>query len=150
MEEPLRQIQTIGVETALVLSKEAISTAFEGRVSGIVMVYGSDRTLLVAQAVGSKGTPTNVAVAMSKIKTVLNTRRSTRKQREFMEQEVRHRDDYADCLGSLLGGGVAIYDKPPEEEGEFVGAIAFSGGTPTQDEEICVKAVMAVRLYVDI
>ena len=139
----------IAVEIAVVINNRAIAVAFEKRVSGLVMVYGSDGMLLSAQAAGSKGTPTNVAMAMSMIKTVLNTGNSTRKQRELMEQEARQREDYANRIGSLLDGGVAIYDKPSNEKGEFVGAIAFSGGTPEQNEEICVEAVTAGGLYTD-
>lgn len=125
MEEPPRQIQTIEVETALVLSKEAIRTAFEGRVSGVAMVFGSDGLLLAAQAVGSKGTPAGVDMAMLEIKTVLSTRRSVGRW------------------------GFAIYDKPPEEGGEFVGAVAFSGDDYGQNWKVCVEAIKAAGLCGD-
>ncbi len=105
MSEPkFKTDMAIAVEIAVVINNKAIVAAFEERVSGLAMVYGSDGMLLAAQAVGSEGTPTDVAIAMSEIKTVLNTGNSTRRQREIMEVEGSQRGDYAGCIGSLLGG----------------------------------------------
>lgn len=152
MPEPqFKTDSVITVETATVIKNRAIATAGKKRVSGLAIVFGSDGMLLAAQAAGSRGTPTDVAVAMSEIRTVLSTGNSTRRQRQIMEEEGSQRGDYADRIGSLLGGGVPIYDKPAsEEEREFVGAVAFSGGTPEQNEQICVEAVLAAGLYTDI
>ena len=143
----LVEIKTIGVEKARELRDLGIETASKMDVSGFLVVFSRTGMQECSEATG-KATPLNVHVALDKIKTVLAVRRSTRLQRKRMEGKGQSRDDFADQLGSLFGGGVAVF----EDEGltQFVGAMAFSGGTPEQDEEICKIAVEKSGLYTDL
>lgn len=55
------------------------------------------------------------------------------------------RFDFAGQIGSLFGGGIAVF-----YQGEFVGAFAFSGGTQSQDDEIGVKSVETIGFETDL
>lgn len=144
--ERVSEIKTINVAGALALRKSAIEMAQQMGVSGFLTVYSRTGMEETSQAMES-ATPLNVKVAKDKIKTVLAFRRSSRVQRERMEEKDQLREDYGGQLGSLFGGGVAIF--ADEAQTEFIGAIAFSGGTQEEDEEICRRAVEVVGFFTD-
>lgn len=144
----LVEIKTIGAEKALELRDLGIETAREMGISGFLTVHNFMGMQECAQVVGGKAIPQNVAVALDKIKSVIATRRSTSVQRERMKANNYPREDFANQLGSLFSGGVAIF--ADEELKEFVGAMAFSGGLPEQDEELCRRVVEKAGLYTDL
>jgi len=64
-----------------------------------------------------------------------------------MQEKGQSREDFAGQLGSLFGGGVALFED--EERTVFVGALAFSGGTE-EDEQICDHAAVTSELFTDV
>lgn len=141
------ELLAINVEGAVALRNVGVEIAREMGIPGFLAVYGRTGMEETTQAVAT-ATPLNVDIARAKIKTVLAVRRSTRLQAERMKEKGQAREDFGGQLGSLFGGGVAIF--ADEKKTEFVGAMAFSGGTPQQDEEICRRAVEKVGLYTDV
>lgn len=141
------ELKSIGVEGAVALREFALEAAQEMGVSGFIVVYSRTGMQETSQALGS-ASPLSVEVANAKAKTVLAVRRSTSVQRDRMKEKDQSREDFGEQLGSLFGGGIAIFvDK---EKTQFVGAIAFSGGTEEQDEEICRQAVEKIGLFTDV
>jgi len=141
------EIESINVEGAVALREAGIEIAREMGVSGFLTVYSRTGMEETSQAIGA-ATPLNVEIARAKIRTVLAVRRSTSLQRERMEERGQSREDFGGQLGSLFSGGIAIF--ADEERTRFIGAMAFSGGTPEQDEEICRKAVEKIGLFTDV
>ena len=111
------------------------------------MVFDARGLQLTSQGIGEYQR-LNVEIATAKAKTVLAINRSTRVQRERMQSKFQNREDFGGQLGSLFGGGVAIF--ADEAKTEFVGTMAFSGGTEEQDEEICAIAITSLGLYTDL
>ena len=138
-------VPTITAHAAKMLLDHAEGIAIKMGISGFAVVYSRTGMQEGSLAIGEGGTPLNVSIALDKIKTVLATRRSTSAQQKRMVSEGRDRADYAGQIGSLFGGGVALFHND-----QFVGAMAFSGGTPDQDQELCVRAALAAGLQTDI
>lgn len=141
----VRTINTLAAKEMLRYAESFAPKIGEEGVSGFAVVYSRTGMQEASLTVGDRATPLNVAVALDKIKTVLATRRSTTVQRERMELKKQNRDDFAGQLGSLFGGGIAIF-----RDGEFVGAFAFSGGTQEQDDEIGVRSVLSCGFETDL
>jgi uncharacterized protein GlcG (DUF336 family) len=140
----ITSIPTINTIAGERLVREAKRIAKKKRASGYAAVFSRTGMLEAALAVGS-GTPRDRVVAESMIKTVLLMRVSTSLVRDILWGRLLTQVDFGGQLGSILSGGVAIFYK-----GEFVGAVAFFGGTDCPNEDICVKAVIAVGLETDI
>ncbi len=144
----LTEIKTLNTEGAVALREAGLEIAKSMGVSGFLAVYSRTGMEECSQAIGPSVTPTNVEVAKAKIKTVLAMRRSSRLQRERMEEKEQSREDFGDQIGSLFGGGVAVF--ADTELQEFVGAVAFSGGTQEEDEEIGRQAVEKSGFFTDV
>lgn len=147
IENILIERRTITPEAAIFLRDVGLEKARELGVSGFLMVFDAQGVQLTSQGVGGH-THLSVEIATAKAKTVLAISRSTRVQRERMQSKSQNREDFGGQLGSLFGGGVAIFAN--EAKTEFVGAMAFSGGTEEQDEEICAIAITSLGLYTDL
>lgn len=144
----LVELKTIGVEKAVEMRENAIFAATTRKISGYFVVVSRTGMVETSQAIGSKATPANVEIAMAKIKTVLAMRRSSRLQKERMLEKGQSREDFAGQLGSLFGGGVALFED--EARTVFVGAAAFSGGSEEEDEQICDHAAVTSGLFTDV
>lgn len=144
----IKEIKALNLEGAVALRDIGIISAETMGVSGFLTVYSVSGMELCSQAVGETATPTNVKIAKGKIKTVLATGRSSRLQRERMAEKGQSPDYFVGELGSLFGGGVAIFED--EELKKFIGAMAFSGGTEAQDEEIGRQAIMHAGFFTDV
>lgn len=143
--------RTLSIQGGILLRENGIVAASQiGAVgtSGFLTVFNIEGLELSSQAIGATVSPTNVEVARAKIKTVLAMRRSTRLQRERMVERGQVREDFGGKLGSLFGGGVAVF--ADKDLREFVGAMAFSGGTQEEDEEICRRAIKESGLFTDV
>jgi uncharacterized protein GlcG (DUF336 family) len=144
-ETPVSVVPTLNSHAAKRMLEHAEGVAEKMSISGFFVVFSRTGMQEASLAIGDKGTPLNVSVALDKIKTVLATRCSTSVQRRLMKQEGLDRADLAGQLGSLLSGGVAVF-----QNGQFIGAIAFSGAPQEVDEECCVRIVEAAGLETDI
>lgn len=138
---------TLTAESAIRLKDYAIIRAGNDGVKGFVAVYGSDGTQLTSEVVGGAN-KINVAITEAKAQSVLATKRSTSAQRNRMAEKGQNYDYFAGQLGSLFGGGLPIF--ADHNLTQFVGAIAFSGGTEDQDEKICLDAIDTIELYTDV
>lgn len=147
IENILIERRTITPEAAILLRERGLDKAREIGVSGFLMVFDAQGVQLTSQGVGEH-THLSVEIATAKAKTVLAMNRSTRVQRERMKSKSQNREDFGGQIGSLFGGGVAIF--ADEAKTGFVGAMAFSGGTEEQDEEICAIAITSLGLYTDL
>ncbi len=132
---------------AAMLREAALTHASVINVNGFVVIYDGFGLQLNSEVFGS-ATKQNVSLAEAKAKTVLATQRSSSVQRDRMKERGQTVDDFGGTLGSLFGGGVAIF--ADREKSKFVGAVAFSGGTQEEDEEICRRAVEEVGLFTDL
>jgi uncharacterized protein GlcG (DUF336 family) len=140
--------RVLGHEAGRLMRDKGLEAAQELGVSGgIVVIVDREGLLLTAESYGT-ARPSHAAVALDKTKTVLNYRMSSRGFGERMVELGLSRDDLAEQVGSLAGGGVGVWADPDYKE--FVGAAAFSGGTTTQDEAIAVLAVERAGLYTKI
>lgn len=146
-EDILIERRTISPEAATFLREAGLQKARELGVSGFLMVFDALGLQLTSQGVGEHK-HLSVEIATAKAKTVLAVHRSTSVQRERMQSTSQNREDFGGQLGSLFGGGVVIF--ADEAKTEFVGAMAFSGGTEKQDEEICATAITSLGLYTDL
>lgn len=136
---------TLGVSIAIELGLGVAREALEKGISGYVVVYDRHGMPLYCQAVGDKYSQAVVTVAHAKARTVLNWKVSTSKRRESMEANGRKREDYAGTVETLFSGGVALFHKK-----ELIGAVAFSGGTQEEDEEVCLKAARKLNIDTDL
>jgi len=68
--EGLVEIKTIGVEKAIEMQENAIFAAKTRKISGYFVAVSRTEMIETSQAIGSTATPTNVDIAMAKIKTV--------------------------------------------------------------------------------
>ncbi len=141
------EIRSLNEDGAIRLRTEGLAIARGMGIPGFIAVYSRTGMEETTQVQGA-ATPLNVEVARAKIKTVLAVRRSSRLQRERMIEKGQTREDFGGQLGSLFGGGIAIFSD--EAKTDFIGAMAFSGGTQEQDEEICRRAVENTGLYTDV
>ena len=141
------EIRSINEDGAIRLRDEGLAVAREMGVPGFLAVYSRTGMEETTQVQGA-ATLLNVEVARAKIKTVLAVRRSSRLQRERMAEKGQTREDFGGQLGSLFGGGIALF--ADEARTQFIGAMAFSGGTQEEDEEICRRAVERIGLYTDV
>lgn len=147
-EQYVGNIRTINADGAAAIRRHGVGFAREMGISaGVLTVYGSTGLSLATEVIGMPKL-SNVEIAEDKIRTVLATRRSTRMQSEEMERRGFKREDYAGQLGSLFSGGVAIFEDA--DRAVFIGAAAFSGGKPEQDEDIVRAAVERIGLFTDI
>lgn len=147
-DQGLVELRSIGIEKAKELRDKGIETARQMNVSGFLVVYSRTEMQECSEAVGPGAKSFYVKVAGEKIKTVLATRRSTSVQGERMKTLGQRIEDFGNLLGTTIAGGVAIFSD--ETHTDFVGAIAFSGGLPEQDEAICRTAVETSGLYTDL
>lgn len=145
--EHLSELRTLSVEGAVALREAALKSARENSVGGFLIIFDAKGLQLTSEGLGGYD-ETNIAIALAKAKTVLSLHRSTSVQRERMESKGQKREDFGGRIGSLFGGGVAVF--AAETKLEFVGAMAFSGGTEEQDENICRTAVKSLGLYTDL
>ncbi len=137
--------RVLGHEAGRLMRDKGLEAAQELGVSGgIIVIVDREGLLLTAESYGT-ARPSHAAVALDKIKTVLNYRTSSRGFGERMVELGLSRDDLAGQVGSLAGGGVGVWADPDFKE--FVGAAAFSGGTTTQDEAASVLAVERAGFY---
>lgn len=146
----LKTTRSLTGDAAYSLLAVAPEVADRAGLSGVYAVADGNGMLLGLLAIGEKPTPTNVAVVLDKIKTVVATHRSSRLQAERMKKNNQSPSDFGGALGSLFGGGVALF--ADKEKTEFVGAHAFSGGTPFEDEDFCLDAIRSsdLTLYSDV
>ena len=149
-EQYVSQIPALNVEGAKNILTASLIAAQELRVSGFLVVFSSTRMQEASQAIGASARPAHVNIAGDKAVTVLNMRRSTRRLAEWLvkDRPGTRPEDYGGQIQSLLAGGVAIF--ADMELTQFVGAAAFSGGSPDQDEYICLRGVLGSGLYSDI
>ena len=143
----LSELRTLSAEGAIALREAALENARENGVEGFLIIFDARGLQLTSEGLG-RYNETNIVIALAKAKTVLSIHRSTSVQRERMESKGQKREDFGDRIGSLFGGGVAVF--ADEAKIEFVGAMAFSGGTEEQDENICRTAVDSLGLYTDL
>ena len=141
------ELKSINVEGAVILRESALKKATLFELNGFLVVYSRTGMQETSQAIGA-ASPLNVKIAEAKIKTVLAVRRSSSIQRDRMKAKGQTRGDFGGQLGSLFGGGVAIF--ADKELSQFIGAVAFSGGTEEEDEFICRKAVEEAGLFTDL
>ncbi len=116
---------------------------FNVGLTGFIAIADRKGMLLSAQVTGDGLSDMNVPLAFAKLRIVIAARRSSRLQIEKMTKAGINLANYAD-----LGGGVAIF--ADKDRREFVGAVAFSGGSEEQDEQICVNAIETSGLFTDI
>ena len=149
-EQYVDYIPTLNVEGAKVIAAASIVTAVELRVYGSILILSITGMQEYSQAFGASARPAHVDIAGAKATTVLNMRRSTRRLAEWLgaERVGARPEDFAGQIKSLLSGGVAIF--ADEAQSQFVGAAAFSGGSPEQDEYICLRGVYMAGLFSDI
>ncbi|MDO8619606.1 MAG: heme-binding protein [Candidatus Daviesbacteria bacterium] len=145
-------IPTLNVEGAKAILKNGIATAELIEVSGFLVVYSRTGMQEVSQATGPLARPAHVEIAQAKAASVLNMRKSNRKLAEWLlgYRPGFRPEDFAGQIRSLLPGGVAIFDSEDARTRKFIGAVAFSGGEPEEDEHICVNGIFLSRLYSDI
>lgn len=127
-------------DTAVQIREHAIELANRRSLSGFLTIYTANNMELTSQLVGDprKVKPVHADTARSKIQTVVNHGLSTSLRRARIYEKGQNRDDFSG-LGSLFGGGVAILN--PDIRQELIGAIAFSGGTEQEDEDLCRAAL---------
>src|ERR1035437_2796325 len=142
-----KEVRTLSIDGAIGLREIGMQISQVKGVPGFLAVYDASGMEQTTQVIGS-ATTLNVEIARAKIQTVLAVHRSSRLQRERMIENGQTSADFGGQLGSLFGGGIAIF--ADEAKTEFVGAMAFSGGTQEQDEEICRKTVEEIGLYTDV
>lgn len=140
-------IETIGVEKALEMQRSAVAEAELLRISGYLEICDVLGVRLVARVV-RQANLIGCRIAEAKIQTVLSLHQSTSLRRARIEQNNYNVYDFGGMIGSTFGGGVAIFKD--RELKTFLGAIAFSGGEPKEDEQICRVAVERVGLYTDV
>ena len=145
--EYLIELRTLSAQGAVALREAALEGARENSVGGFLIIFDAKGLQLTSEGLGGYD-ETNIAIALAKAKTVLSIHRSTSVQRERMESKGQKREDFGDQIGSLFGGGVAVF--ADEAKIEFVGAMAFSGGTEEQDENICRTAIDSLSLHTDL
>lgn len=148
VESNVREIKKLSQAGAVHLRESGLELARQMELSGFLTVFSVNGMEECSQAIGESATPTHVEIAKAKIKTVLATHRSSSVQRARMQNMGQTREDLGNQIGSLLGGGVAIF--ADEKLTEFVGAIAFSGGTQDQDEAIARQAAESSGFFTDI
>ena len=139
---------SINVEGAVALREAGIEKARAMGISGFLTIVNDTGMEQASQVVGLTANPLTVEIARAKIKTVLAVHRSTSLQRRRMIEMGQSIDLFAGQLGTLFSGGVAAF--ADEALTQFVGAMAFSGATQEQDEEICRTAIERIGLYTDL
>lgn len=144
----LIELRSLDTGISLDILNYGVEKATEMGVSGFMVVYSRTGMQECSLAVGTMARPMHAQVALLKIKTVLATRCSTSVQKQKMEDAGQRLEDFGDILGTTIPGGVAVFSD--KEAADFVGAIAFSGGKPEQDEVICREAVDIAGFYSDL
>lgn len=139
--------ETLSVAAAVHLRDLALDYAASNNVSGAVSVFNSMRAELCAQLTGDDASPSTMDIARGKILTVLETGRSSNLQADRMRIKHYDRSDYVGRIGSLFGGGAAIFKDLDLKI--FIGAIGFSGGSQEEDQQICTWAIRTASLYTD-
>ncbi len=139
--------ETLSVPAALKLRDKAIETAHWVNIPGGVSIFNSSRWEICSQITGDDADPGTLDIARGKIRTVLNSGRSSNLQRERMREKGYERFDYMDRMGSLFGGGAAIFKDSDKQI--FIGAMAFSGGSAEEDLEICNTSILDLGLFID-
>lgn len=149
-EQYIDNIPTLNVDGAKLVASESLSAARELNVGGFLIFLSRAGMQVYSEASGASARPAHVEIAHAKASTVLNMRKSTRRLAEWLvkERAGARPEDFGEQIQSLLAGGVAIF--ADETRSRFVGAVAFSGGSPEQDEYICLKGVYESGLYSDI
>jgi uncharacterized protein GlcG (DUF336 family) len=130
----------------------AYRVAIDERISGFVVITNAGGMILAIQAVGNPITPNNLKVAIAKAETVFGRRQSTQVFKDLLkEKNVSGKDvqigDYAGAVKTRFGGGLAVFS----DSGcaDFVGVIAFSGGSEEQDRAVCQEAIRFFNLFTD-
>jgi uncharacterized protein GlcG (DUF336 family) len=139
--------ETLSVRKALDIRDLAISIADEHRLIGSIVVAGSLYEIC-GQLTDDEADPGTLLIARGKIQTVVNSRRSSSIQRDRIIEKHYRPEDFMGRMGSLFGGGVAIF--ADEQLRRFVGAAAFSGGDWTEDEELARQAIVESGLFTDL
>lgn len=149
-EKHIDYIPTLNVAGAKLVASKSLSAARELNVGGFFIIISREGMQVYSEASGASARPAHVEIAHLKASTVLNMRKSTRRLTEWLitERVGARPEDFGGQIRSLLAGGVAIF--ADETRSQFVGTAAFSGGSPEQDEYICLKGVYGSGLYSDI
>jgi len=144
--EGIELVPNLSIAKAVELRDLGVKTSKALGIGGFLVVVDTLGMQKASEATG--GTSLNVDVALAKIKTVLAVRQSSSLRAARMREKGQTSEDFGGRIGSLFGGGVAIFADPDHEV--FVGAVAFSGGTQEQDEKICRRTVEESGLYTDL
>lgn len=140
----------ISIEQGEVLVDRQITKAKELRIfGGVALAMDPTRLVLAYKAYGT-ATENNTVLAGLKAETVLNMRRTTSIQNARNESRGLSWQDFPGRMKTSLLGGVAIFSHEWRYPENFAGVIAFSGGTPQQDEEIGRAAAWKQGLYSDL
>lgn len=136
---------SLSPEAARLIKDKGLEIARGKGISGGVMaVMDREHLLLTLESYGT-ARPSHPPVAVDKAHTVVNYQTSSRGMGERMVELGLNKDDLAGQVKSTAGGGVGIWKDP--EYKIFLGATAFSGGTPDQDEDVSYEAVQAAGFY---
>lgn len=148
IEGMINERKVLGHEAGRLMRDRGLEAALELRVSGgIIVIVDREGLLLTAESYGT-ARPPHKKVAEAKVKTVLNYRMSSRGFGEKMVELGLTEAQLAKQVGSTAGGGVPVFADP--EFKDFIGAVAFSGGTTVQDEAVSVLAVERAGFYTKI
>ena len=101
----------------------------------IVVVDSGGRTIGSAMMDGAKFT--SMSIAQGKAATAAGHKSFTSKLATGRNRGIENSNN---GMFTVFAGGV-----PVQFQGEIIGAIGISGGKPTEDEAICVKAIEAVK-----
>lgn len=129
-------------EGAQVIADGSLHAAQELGVHGVLVIASREDLVLVSRAAGDLARPFHEQMARVKKNAVLAMRRSTRRLGDWLRDEQLKLEDFAGLITTSLPGGVAVFADSDLEV--FIGATAFSGGTPEQDEYICLRGVLDI------
>lgn len=150
LEQYVDSLPTLNIDGAKKILTASIAVARQQNVYGFCIVYFRTGMQECSEAVGALARPAHVEIAQAKAATVLNMRKSTRLLAEWLitEREGFGPQDFAGQIPTILPGGVAIF--ADHDLKYFIGAMAFSGGSPEQDEYVCNAGLERVGFYSDI
>lgn len=139
---------TLSGEGAQAIAKASLLAAQELGVYGYLVVASREDLVLVSRAEGDLARPFHDQMARVKKNAVLAMRRSTRRIGEWLKYDDFDLEDFAGLIATSLPGGVAVFADSILEV--FIGAVAFSGGSPVEDEYICLRGVSSIKAFSDI
>lgn len=131
--------------------EKGMITAHHIGVRGVMVVVSREGLTVgydVNHGLDNEARPFHEKMARKKVEAVQAMNMSTRKIEEWMGKNHRRPEHFAELIPTTLGGGVVIFaDRDLKKP---VGAVAFSGGEPEEDEIICIDGIWHAHFYSDI